>query len=143
MRHNRVGQILLGRSGFTLIELLVVIIILGLLAALVGPRVMGNVGTAKIRAAESQIELFSHALDQYRLDVGVYPSSQEGLQALRVNPGADGWNGPYLQKDVPLDPWSNPYAYQYPGTQGDFDIISHGRDKAPGGEGEDADVVSW
>jgi len=129
--------------GFTLIELLVVMVILGLLAALVGPELFGKLGGAKQNTAKTQIEMLLTALDAYRLDVGRYPSQSEGLQALVRNPGKDKWMGPYLRKEVPNDPWDNPYQYQNPGSHGEIDIFSHGLDGSPGGEGEDADVTSW
>lgn len=131
------------RRGFTLIELLVVITILGLLAVLVVPKMMGRVGPAKQKAALAQIELFGTALDTFRLDAGRYPTTAEGLQALRANPGVDGWNGPYLQKEIPLDPWGNAYVYISPGSHEDYDLISLGADKTQGGEGENQDIVSW
>ena len=132
------------RSGFSLIELLIVMIILGLLASLVGPRMFGKLGMAKQKTAKTQIEMLMTALDSYRLDVGKYPSSQDGLEAL-VNGGGDKWDGPYLPKgkEVPLDPWNNEYIYQNPGEHGEVDISSLGADGQPGGEGEDADVGSW
>jgi general secretion pathway protein G len=130
--------------GFTLIELLVVIIIIGLLAALVGPRLFGKVGTAKLKAAKAQIELFGTALDTLRLDVGRYPTTEEGLRALREKPSAmENWKGPYLPKEIPVDPWNRAYVYKSPGEHGDYDLISYGLDGAPGGEGENEDVVSW
>ena len=133
------------QRGFTLIELLVVIIVLGLLVGLVGPRLFGRVGQSKIATARAQIELFGAALDQYRLDVGAYPSTSEGLEALVRNPGTQQkWNGPYLKKSVPKDPWGNPYKFRCcPGQHGDYDLWSEGGDNAPGGEGENADVTSW
>jgi general secretion pathway protein G len=133
------------QRGFSLIELLVVIIILGLLASLVGPRLFGRVGQSKQAAAKAQIELLGAALDQYRLDIGAYPLSQVGLEALVKNPNLANWNGPYLKKTlVPVDPWGKPYQYKCcPGDHGDYDIWSHGADGAPGGEGENADVASW
>jgi general secretion pathway protein G len=131
-------------NGFTLIEILVVMIIIGLLAALVGPRFFGKVSTAKLGAAKAQIELFGTALDTFRLDVGKYPTTEEGLKALREKPsGVEGWQGPYLPKEIPLDPWKRPYIYKSPGEHGDYDLISHGLDGAEGGEGENQDVVSW
>ena len=127
--------------GFTLIELLVVIIILSLLAALVGPRLFGRVGKSKVVAAQAQIELFGAALDQFRLDVGKYPAQ---LEDLVQNPGAQGWDGPYLKKsEIPKDPWGNPYQYKNPGQHGDYDLWSYGADNAPGGDGENADATSW
>jgi general secretion pathway protein G len=133
--------------GFTLIELLIVMIILGLLAALVAPRMFGKVGKAKQKAALAQIALFETALDTYRLDVGKFPTSEEGLSVLRVKPENDeqarNWDGPYLPKEVPLDPWGHEYEYRYPGEHGDYDIISYGADGQPGGDGEDTDVVNW
>ncbi len=132
------------QAGFTLIELLVVLVILGLLAALAAPRVIGYLSGARSDTARLQIESFRSALDLYRLDTGSYPTSQQGLQALVASPGAPGWKGPYLQtKAVPLDPWGNAYVYRSPGAHGDYDIESLGSDKAPGGSGEAADVTSW
>jgi len=132
-------------AGFTLIELLVVIIIIGLLAALVGPKLFGRVGKGKQAAAQAQIELFGAALDNFRLDVGRYPTSDEGLKALLVNPGAiENWDGSYLKKEeIPLDPWGHPYLYKSPGEHGDYDIISYGGDGVAGGEGENQDIMSW
>jgi general secretion pathway protein G len=130
--------------GFTLVEILVVMIIIGLLAALVGPRLFGKVSTAKLKAAKAQIELFGTALDAMRLDVGRYPSTEEGLNALREKPsGMDQWKGPYLPKEIPVDPWGKPYIYKCPGDHGEYDIISYGLDGTEGGEGENQDVVSW
>ncbi len=132
-------------QGFTLIELLIVMIILGLLAALVGPRMFGKAEKARQKAAKDQISLFETAIDTYRLDVGKFPTTEQGFQALRVRPAGvgDRWDGPYLKKDIPLDPWGNPYSYKYPGEHGDYDIVSMGADGKPGGDGEDADIVSW
>jgi len=131
-------------NGFTLIEIMVVVIIIGLLAALVGPRLFGKISSAKQRAAKAQIELFGTALDTFRIDVGRYPTTQEGLKALREKPsGVEEWQGPYLPKEIPLDPWGRPYVYKSPGEHGDYDLISYGRDGAQGGEGEDEDIVSW
>lgn len=131
-------------KGFTLIEMLIVMVILGLLAALVGPRMFGKVGKSKQKAAKAQIALFETALDTYRLDTSRYPTTDQGLQALRVKPsGVERWDGPYLPKEVPLDPWGHPYQYRSPGEHGDFDIISLGADGSEGGQGEDEDVVSW
>jgi len=131
------------KKGFTLVELLVVMVIIGLLAALVGPRLFPKLGKGKQAAAKAQIELFGQALDQYRLDVGIYPTTEQGLNALVTNPGVEKWEGPYLKKGIPLDPWDKPYIYQFPGSHGEYDLLSYGRDGNPGGEGEDNDVVSW
>ena len=132
------------REGFTLIELLLVMVILGLLAALVGPRFFGQEKKAKQRAAKGQIALFETALDNYRLDVGRYPTTEQGLQALREQPdGATRWDGPYLKKAVPTDPWGNPFVYESPSEHGDYAIISYGADGRPGGEDVDTDIVSW
>ncbi len=130
--------------GFTLIELLIVMIILGMLAALVGPRMFGKVGTSKQKAAKAQISLFETALDIYRLDVGKYPTTDLGLAALREKPDdGDNWDGPYLPKEIPVDPWGEPYEYKYPSEHSDYEIISYGADKQPGGEEEDTDIVNW
>ncbi len=132
------------QRGFTLFEILVVITILGLLAALVGPRLFGKVSMAKLKAAKAQIELFGTALDTFRLDVGRYPTMEEGLKALREKPsGAEAWQGPYLPKEIPVDPWGKPYIYKCPGEHGDYDLFSYGLDGTEGGEGENQDVVSW
>ncbi len=131
------------RKGFTLIELLVVMVILGMLAALVGPQIFGKVGKGKQSAARTQIEMLGQALDSYRLDVGKYPSTSEGLNALQTNPGAPGWDGPYLKKALPNDPWGKPYQYQSPGSHADYDLYSYGGDGAAGGDGENKDVNSW
>ena len=138
------GRALGNQGGFTLIELLVVIIVLGLLVGLVGPRLFGRVGQSKQAAARAQIELLGAALDQYRLDVGAYPNAGQGLDALQRNPNAPNWNGPYLKKAVPKDPWGNQYKYRCcPGQNGEYDLWSEGADGAPGGEGENADITSW
>lgn len=132
-------------AGFTLIELLIVMIILGLLAALVAPRMFGKVGSSKQKAAKAQMALFETALDTYRLDMGKYPTTEMGLAALREKPNdADtSWDGPYLPKEVPLDPWGHAYVYVQPGEHGDYDILSYGADKQPGGEDEDSDIGNW
>lgn len=131
--------------GFTLIELLVVLMILGLLAGLVGPRIMKYLGGAKTNTAQLQIEEFGASLDLYHLEVGRYPTSDEGLLALSERPaGVSNWHGPYLKKkDIPTDPWGNNYRYRSPGENGDYDLFSFGRDNAGGGSGEDTDLVSW
>jgi general secretion pathway protein G len=130
--------------GFTLIEILIVIIIIGMLAALVGPKLFGKVSAAKLKAAKAQIELFGTALDAFRLDVGRYPTTEEGLKALREMPsGVTGWQGPYLPKEIPADPWARAYVYKSPGDHGDYDLFSYGLDGSEGGQGENQDVVSW
>jgi len=132
--------------GFTLIELLVVIVVIAVLAGLVGPMVFRNVGDAKITAAKAQLELFGLALDQYRLDNDYYPSTAQGLEALRTlpvgEPAARNWRGPYVKKAIPLDPWGRPYIYRAPGDKypNGYDLFTYGRDGKPGGEGEDADI---
>lgn len=133
------------QKGFTLLELLVVLVILGMLAALAGPRVMKYVGGAKSDTAKIQIEELAAALDMYKLEVGQHPNTQDGLQALVQAPaGAANWNGPYLKKNtVPKDPWGNDYHYVSPGQHGPFDIFSYGADNREGGDGDNKDVVSW
>ncbi len=143
MIQRRDKDMLRGMRGFTLIELLVVMVILGMLAALVGPQIFGKVGKGKQSAARTQIEMLGQALDSYRLDVGKYPTTSEGLNALNTSPGTPGWDGPYLKKGVPNDPWGKPYQYQSPGTHGDYDLFSYGADGAAGGDGENKDVNSW
>ena len=130
--------------GFTLLELLVVIVIIGLLAAYVGPKYFAQLGKSEVTVAKAQIEAFEKSLDTYRLDVGRYPTTEEGLAALLVAPPAAGtrWNGPYLKKAVPLDPWGHAYQYRAPGSKGEYDIVSLGKDGQPGGSGENADISS-
>ncbi len=132
-------------SGFTLLELLVVMVIIGVLAGFVAPRYFAQVGKSQVKVARAQIDALDKALDQFRLDVGRYPTSEEGLQALVTAPGGEAaWAGPYLKKGVPADPWGRPYVYQQPGTHGgDFDLLSYGKDGRAGGAGEDADVTNW
>lgn len=131
-------------SGFTLLELLVVIVIIGLLAAYVGPKYFSQLGKSEVTVARAQIEAFDKSLDTYRLDVGRYPSAEEGLNALMAAPPSAGakWNGPYLKKGVPLDPWGNAYQYRAPGTRGEYEIVSLGKDGQPGGSGDNADISS-
>ncbi len=133
------------QSGFTLIEIMVVLVIIGLLMGIVGPRLIRQEEKAKVKAARIQIETLGTALDTYRLDVGRYPSTQEGLAALRQRPfGIDRWDGPYLKKDVPKDPWERPYLYRSPGEGGrPYDLYSLGADGSPGGEGDSRDITSW
>jgi len=131
-------------GGFTLIELLVVVVIIGLLAGLVAPRYFGQVGKSNVSIARAQIDALGKALDTYRLDVGAYPSTDQGLQALITKPdGVDRWAGPYLQKQVPPDPWARPYRYKAPGDHGDYDLYSYGADGQPGGSGENVDINNW
>jgi general secretion pathway protein G len=131
-------------KGFTLIEMLIVMVIIGLLAALVAPRMFGKVGKSRQKAAKAQISLFETALDTYRLDVGKYPTTDMGLQALRERPeDVEKWDGPYLPKEIPTDPWGHAYEYKSPGDHGEYDILSFGADGSPGGEGEDVEIVSW
>lgn len=132
-------------GGYTLVELLVVITIIGLIVALVGPRVLGYLGDSKVKTAKIQIQGFSSALDLFYLDAGRYPSSSEGLNALVQRPGnVSTWNGPYLKGGtVPLDPWGKAYAYRAPGQHGPFDIVSLGSDGQEGGTGNAADITSW
>jgi general secretion pathway protein G len=139
----------LRRRGFTLIEILVVIIVLGMLAALVGPRILGRVSEAKGATARTQIELLGLALDSYRLDNGSYPTSEQGLAALNEKPAREplpqNWRGPYLRKTIPADPWGRPYVYRSPGefNPSSYDLLTLGRDGQPGGADEDADLLSW
>ena len=132
--------------GFTLLELLVVVAIIGLLAGYVGPKYFGQLGKAEVKAAKAQIDALGKALDQYRLDTGHYPRNNQGLNALIVKQASEPkWAGPYLQKDVPLDPWGNPYQYKIPSTHPnlEYDLFSYGHDGRPGGTGEDADIGNW
>src|SRR5919206_3640767 len=132
------------QNGFTLLELLVVIAIIGLLAGYVAPRYFSQVGKSEINVAKAQIDALEKALDQYRLDTGHYPSTELGLAALVTRPATEPkWAGPYLRKDVPLDPWGKPYVYKIPGEKGgDFDLLSYGKDGQPGGSGENADITN-
>jgi len=132
-------------NGFTLVELLVVLVILGLLAGLVGPKVLGYLGGSRTKTAKLQIEQLSAALDLYKLDNGGYPDTSKGLAALVTAPtGAANWHGPYLAKAIlPDDPWGHPYHYRMPGQHGEFDLWTYGSDDQEGGEGEAQDVTSW
>ncbi|WP_077035725.1 type II secretion system major pseudopilin GspG [Pelomonas sp. KK5] len=130
--------------GFTLLELLVVMVIIGLLASYVAPRYFSQIGRSEIRTAQAQIEAFGKALDTYRLDVGQYPTTEQGLAALNNRPdGLGRWAGPYLQKPAPMDPWGQPFHYKAPGEHGDYDLFSYGKDGQPGGSGEAADITNW
>ncbi len=133
------------KNGFTLVELLVVLVILGMLAVFAAPRVLKYLGGAKTDAASIQIENLAATLDLYRLEVGRYPSQDEGLEALvRQPPGSETWNGPYLRKDAMLiDPWGSPYIFRIPGEHWEYDLYSLGSDGAEGGDGERRDVTSW
>lgn len=133
------------RAGVTLIEMLVVVVIIAVFAAVVAPRLLNQGDKARVVAAKQQIENFQLALGQYHLDTGSYPTTEQGLNALRVQPsGVEQWHGPYLQKDVANDPWSHPYVYKFPGDHGDEpDVLSYGADGQPGGSDLNADVVSW
>ena len=132
-------------AGVTLIEMLVVVTIIALFAALVAPKMLRKADTARITAARAQINAFMTAIGAYKLDTGLFPTTEEGLQALRVRPpNANQWQGPYLPQEIPVDPWGRPYLYKYPGEHGDEpDIISYGADGQAGGEGINTDVVSW
>ncbi|MDB5991306.1 MAG: type secretion system protein GspG [Herbaspirillum sp.] len=142
MRNSRASASLTRPSrGFTLLELLIVVVIIGLLAAYVGPKYFAQLGKSERTIAKAQIEALGKALDTYRLDVGRYPSSEEGLAALVTKPpSATQWNGPYLQKSIPMDPWGHPYQYRSPGATSEIELLSYGKDGQPGGAGENADI---
>jgi general secretion pathway protein G len=140
---GRTGFCNAASGGFTLLELLVVVVILGMLTAIVAPRYFGQVGKSEVNAAKAQIDALEKALDQYRLDTGRYPTTELGLKALIERPASEPkWNGPYLRKAVPLDPWGKPYVYRMPGERGEFDLVSYGKDGQPGGTGENADITN-
>ena len=132
------------QAGFTLLELLVVMVIIGLLASYVGPKYFAQIGKSEVKTAKAQIDSLGKALDQYRLDTGHYPTTENGLAALNAAPANEAkWQGPYLQKKVPNDPWEHAYIYKMPGEHGDYDLISLGNDGAVGGTGEAADIGNW
>lgn len=133
-----------GSGGFTLLELLVVMVIIGLLVGYVGPRYFSQIGKSEVKAARAQIDALGKALDQFRLDNGHYPSTEQGLLALVERPLNEArWEGPYLSKAVPPDPWGNPYVFVMPGTHGEYDLLSYGKDGRPGGQGEAAEITNW
>ena len=141
---SKVRRALPRNAGLTLIEILVVMVIIAMFATLVGQRLFRNVERARQTTAKVQITEFESVLDLFRLDVGRYPTSEEGLVSLRVKPAnAANWDGPYLRKDVPPDPWGRPYIYRFPGENNDFEVISYGADGQEGGEGEATDIVNW
>jgi general secretion pathway protein G len=131
-------------KAFTLLELLVVMVIIGLLAGYVGPKYFSQVGKSEVKTARAQIDAFEKALDTYRLDIGHYPTTEQGLDALYARPeGEAKWQGPYLKKIPPADPWGNKYVYRTPGEHGDYDLLSFGRDGKQGGQDLDSDVTNW
>jgi general secretion pathway protein G len=145
VKHSNGNRTRRGQAGITLIEMLVVVTIIALFAALVAPRMLRRSDIARVTAARAQINSFMTALGTYKLDTGTFPTTEEGLQALRDKPAeANQWNGPYLPQEIPVDPWGHPYIYKYPGEHGDEpDVISYGQDGQPGGDGLNADIVSW
>jgi general secretion pathway protein G len=143
-QHVKQQKLIRRISGFTLLELLVVMVIIGLLAAYVGPKYFSQIGKSEIKMAQSQIDALEKALHQFRLDVGSYPSTEQGLESLVTQPdNVKKWQGPYLSKMPPPDPWDRPYIYKYPGEHTDFDLFSYGKDGQPGGEDEMADITNW
>ena len=132
------------QRGFTLLELLVVMVIIGLLVGYVAPKYFAQIGKSEVKAAKDQIDALGKALDQYRLDTGHYPTTEQGLNVLVVKPADElKWDGPYLAKAVPVDPWGKPYIYKNPGEHGDYDLLSLGKDGQVGGSGENADITNW
>ena len=130
--------------GFTLLELLVVMVIIGLLAGYVGPKLFAQIGKSETKITRAQIDALQKALDQYRIDIGRYPTGEQGLAVLVDKPANEArWAGPYLTKAVPNDPWGRPYQYRLPGQHGEYDLLSFGKDGQPGGEGDNADLTSW
>lgn len=131
-------------AGFTLLELLVVMVIIGMLAGYVGPKYFSQIGKSEVKMARAQADALGKALDQFRLDTGHYPRTEDGLAALVMHPASEPrWDGPYLTKAIPLDPWGNPYVFRFPGEHGEYDLISYGKDGKPGGDGEAADITNW
>ncbi|HVW63805.1 MAG TPA: type II secretion system major pseudopilin GspG [Nitrosospira sp.] len=144
MKHWCAQQHVRAEKGFTLLELLVVMVIIGLLVGYVAPKYFSQVGKSEVKAAQAQIDSIEKALDQYRLDVGSYPVTEQGLAALTVRPTNEvKWQGPYLKKAAPPDPWGRPYVYKYPGERAEFDLFSYGKDGQPGGTGESSDITNW
>lgn len=144
MRPVQSIQLIHRSLGFTLLELLVVMVIIGLLAGYVAPRYFSQVGKSEVKVAQAQISALGKAIDQYRLDTGHFPRTEQGLVVLLTKPQNEAkWDGPYLQKAVPLDPWGKPYQYKSPGEHGDYDLYSFGKDGQPGGTGEAADLTNW
>ena len=141
MRQNSAFK---AHGGFTLLELLVVMVIIGLLAGYVGPKYFGQIGKSETKVARAQLDALEKALDQYRLDTGHYPAPESGLAALIQKPPNEAkWDGPYLKKIVPMDPWGRPYIYKLPGEHGEYDLVSYGKDGQPGGTGEASDIGNW
>lgn len=131
-------------QGFTLLELLVVMVIIGMLAGFVAPKFFAQIGKSEVKTARAQIDALEKSLDQYRIDVGRYPSTEQGLASLNERPsGETKWAGPYLKKSIPADPWAKPYVYKFPGEHGEFDLFSYGKDGQSGGSGEAEDIGNW
>ena len=148
MQHARYGRgdpsARRNRTGFTLLELLVVMVIIGLLAGYVGPKYFSQIGKSEVKAARAQMDALGKALDQFRLDTGHYPTTEQGLATLVERPANEPkWGGPYLSKAIPPDPWGNPYVFIMPGEHGEYDLLSYGKDGKPGGDGEAAEITNW